>query len=290
MCRLSEKPFSHVVQLAFILFGIKGINKMQLSVRIWMFVSLLAASRALIAFELPDWGSLGATVESDISMEFKQGFTDNLVFQPEGEEVSAIQFFKPKAELALLGDVVETSLVLDYERAEFDGSRADAYSDYSANLVVRVSPSLRNRIQLNAAYLDKHEARGTDFSRGLLALTLDSPDTYKDQSFGFRYSYGAEGARGRVLFSVTNWGREYTSRPDVTFVRNRDELQLSSAFVFELAPNIQAVIEARHSGIKYDGSPGPSLSIRDSEDARYLLASLESFSGSVVLLFLKKST
>lgn len=221
-------------------------------------------------------------------------YDDNIFESANDERDSMIAVLAPS--LAAQLDLGNTLFELGYsaESASYFDSEDDDYIDHNVQAQANIQFSLRNNITLRASFAAEHEDRGSGLTEGFdprLALDLNEPDEYDQTDANVRYTYGAQGATGRLLFEAAYRDLQYQNHRSRTQFRDREDTSLSATFYYRLRPKTSLLVQARATALDY-ASVQPLQTTLDSDHYRYLVGAewdrSEQFSGAIKLGYQQK--
>lgn len=125
------------------------------------------------------------------------------------------------------------------------------YADHTLGLELEASPGKRLRINGDLAYVRRHQRPGTRLTLGLGA-TFDEPVTFDQIELAGRTRYGADGARGNVVFGFRIRGRSYANLPVVTDGRDFVVVEPFTRFSVRVAGDTRALVELRFTDNDFD--------------------------------------
>ncbi|WP_157490789.1 outer membrane beta-barrel protein [Enterovibrio coralii] len=208
------------------------------------------------------------------------GHNDN-VRRTENNTVSSPRFIvSPKVIAQLETDRGAYQFDYRFDAFSYSDSSDDDFIDHRAHASSFWMFDIRNRLRLDYVFRVTHEPRGTGLTEGI-SLAVDEPLRFNHQDLNARYTYGAIGAKGRLVGII---GYEDKKYKDQTFIRNSQveetryydwkQPYLSGEFYYALSSYFQAVTIARFEDRSYqyvDPDPGYT---RDSQNT-FLYGGLE---------------
>jgi len=129
----------------------------------------------------------------------------------------------------------------------------------------------RNRSEFSAGLLNGFEPRGSGLTEGAQLLEgVDAPLEFLRHDARLVHSYGSEATRGQMDFDIGYSDLKYQNFRDVTFFRDRENIDLGATFYWRIAPRTDALIEVQRSGVTYPSvQPGAERGALDSSEWRY---------------------
>lgn len=138
---------------------------------------------------------------------------------------------------------------LRMDSGRYANSSGDNYNDYSLLGDADLSFSERSGLKLRA-----EDRRGHD-QRGSTNITLSGePDRYNQALVNGIFSYGSQGAAGRVELEVGTLRRTYINNRLYTDALDRRQTNLGGTFYWRVAPKTELLVEGRRTSFKYDVS------------------------------------
>jgi len=203
-----------------------------------------------------------STLEPSINAELR--YDDNIFLSAANEKASLITILSP----ALLAIVKPSRHRLQFlyqgEFASYASSSADNYDDHTFQAAALLELGIRGLLDLTGSYQSGHENRGAGLSEGLEPGSdafLREPDQYDQTQFAGKFSYGATGTRGRLVFEAGRRDLEYTNNRDRTRFFDYDNTHGGGAFYLRVMPSTSLFLSVRADDFEYrfDRSSQPSL-------------------------------
>lgn len=200
----------------------------------------------------------------------EQRYDTNILSQPDDELESWVTILAPSVHAQADLDKVKIQFGLVNTTGIYDRSNSDNYNDTRVNADVSWELNHRNQLDFSAVYNNTHEDRGTGFSQGTGAGSIEEPDEYTEMTYGAKYTYGSETSRGRLVLGVTDYDKLYTNHRDTTRGRDRHDLGGSATFYWGVGGRTDVLLEAKHTDINYDNDPVGGFGTLDSTVTKYL--------------------
>ncbi|WP_287366098.1 outer membrane beta-barrel protein [Thauera sp.] len=188
----------------------------------------------------------GLTLTPTVSLS--STYDDNIRARDSGEEASWISSVRPVLAFELPGDKVKSRLsyALDYKR--YHASSRDDHTAHFVNAGSDLSFDVRNRLALQLDY-SRTQNTAPDQQR----VENDRP---RQLDVGGTYTYGAPSATGQIRLSARESRLRYDNDTVVDGERlnadlERDSRTLGAAFLYRVAPTVQAVAEVRETSHSY---------------------------------------
>ncbi|MEM1111411.1 MAG: outer membrane beta-barrel protein [Pseudomonadota bacterium] len=205
-------------------------------------------------------------------LEVETRYVDNLFRTDVDEKSTWVLDTLPRVKAWIQDGPSTYALSAQLQDFRYENSSDDDFTDYQVNFDVHHEFNSRNAINVNAEYFDGHEQRGTGLTEGVIAPIVDEPIEFDRASYGFDYTYGGAGSKGRLVLAAKNVEYEYQNFREFTAFRDRDESTYSGTFFWKTHPRSRVLAEVRRLDLQYDSSVnndgGGSL---DSTEMMYLV-------------------
>jgi hypothetical protein len=203
---------------------------------------------------------------------------DNVFSESAGNETSAtLTQFIPAVSAIADDGVMRYSLAYQLENGRYSGVNNNDYTDHELEAKVDWRPSIRHLIELGVTESRGHDERSVDSITGTDATELDKT---KERELAANYTFGSEGARGRLVIGFTTNSLRYTTNQSETDVLESDTDTLNASFSVGVGANSRAVLEVIDSKNTFQANE-----TNDRDDRSYLLGFewkvSELFSGNV---------
>lgn len=179
--------------------------------------------------------------------------------------------------------VLNTGLVADYQQQAdrytlaYNGSffryQSSPIDDIENHLLALRGANFvnaRHALSWLLTYQDGYDPRGsTDRYRTGDGVLRDErePDHFTRRRLGGTYSYGAEGARGRIELDAFQSAKHYRNNRESTYAADVDARELGFRFLYRVMPKTQLVFEVRDVNYDYLAANAGL----DSTERRYLV-------------------
>ncbi|WP_394211729.1 outer membrane beta-barrel protein [Enterovibrio calviensis] len=206
------------------------------------------------------------------TLKVSAGHNDNVRRTTKDPVSSPMTLISPKV-IALL-ETESTAYQFDYrmDALYFTDSSDDNTVDQQVHAAGLWLFNIRNRLRLDYLYKIVSEPRGTGLTEGN-SLAVEEPLRFHFQDFNARYTYGAAGAKGRLVGIAGYESKDYK---DVTYVNNggqTDESRyynweqpyLSGEFYYAFSSYFHAIAMARVEDRSYEFVP-PTSGSRDNQN------------------------
>ena len=226
----------------------------------------VAAARTLIGCELlafatgalassDDGGLRMGPIEAYPALELALSYDDNVFRAPFAQRASFVGVLNPA--LLLKAKLRRNEFALGYQAqiGRYQNARQNNYEDHEVIGNVYLDLSTRNRLNVEAGYFAGHDPIGTNRTEGATglleaALLQEEPDRFDIVRAAATYSYGAEGASGRLDAYGGYFSKTYQNNREVTAVFDRDETNLGGIFYWRVRPRASWLLELQ--GIRFD--------------------------------------
>ncbi|RLA53842.1 MAG: hypothetical protein DRR42_03565 [Gammaproteobacteria bacterium] len=193
-------------------------------------------------------------------ISLQEGYDDNLFTTKNNKKDSFITIIKPSIQMVAENQNDTYRLTYILEHGIYQDSNSDNYTDYDLLGEAIMELNSRNRLNLSAAYIKNHEARGSTN-----AASGNKPSRFTDKAVKATYRYGAKTAKTNVELVGAYLDRDYTNLYSVNRGRDRDNTLVGGTIFYRVAPKTSALAEVRHEDIDYD----LSSSTEDSTEEKY---------------------
>ncbi len=239
--------------------------------------SVVALSAAVAAFQVQ--AVEPATIKAGIFdvvpvLSLDQRYDDNIFSQPEDEKESWVTVLTPS--VTAQADLGTVAVELGYQHTAgfYESSSDDNFNDDKVNGLVSWELNHRNQLDVSATYNDAHEDRGSGFTQGAGALSIEEPDTFEELTYDAKYTFGSETSTGRLVLNLTDYSKEYTNHRDSTRGRDRDDLTAGATFYWRVGGATDVLLEAKQTDIDYVKDPAVvvgDFDTLDSTTTKYLV-------------------
>jgi len=203
--------------------------------------------------------------------------TDNMFLSNTNEVDSRLYIVSPRIEAVTESNGNSLNLAAQIDEANFSATDEDDYTDWRIEGDAHLQMNVRNALDFNAGFFRTREMRGTGFSQGGFLPT--SPDRYEETTFGASYQFGSRDSLGRLVLSADSYDKSYRNNRITTQFRDREDMDWSGAFYFNLSPRTDIFVEYIQSDIDYGTDPlivaGAPDSLDSDEDYYYVGVSWE---------------
>jgi hypothetical protein len=216
----------------------------------WKLSPLVAAIISVNTFAIESTGvSLGSGLNFAPSVVLSTENNDNIYSEETNEQSSTINRLAPS--FSLSGDYGATKFNTSYgfEMGTYSRNSDEDYLDQIVSGVVSYELSARHQIDVDASYIDGHDARGSVI--GAEADNSADPDEYNQTTAGLTYIFGSDTAMANVDVSVDTFQKRYDNNEALTSIREYDENTFGTLLSLKASSATQVLFEARQSQITY---------------------------------------
>jgi len=197
------------------------------------------------------------------SLEIGAIYDDNIYNEQGSGTSSVIMVVVPAVNFKMDDGVNYYSLDMKAEKGNYEASGRDNYTDGELGLKAHLEPNDTHRFDLSVKGEWLTESRGTGKTEEDFEET-DEPILYGRNTLAAAYEYGAEQTKGRLVFDLRYYEKEYRNFYEITKEGNYDSVLLGSTFYYSTRAHTDAVIEVNVEKIGYDYSD-PNEFNRDSD-------------------------
>jgi hypothetical protein len=216
----------------------------------WKLSPLVAAIVSVNAFAIDSTGiALGGGLNFAPSVVLSTENNDNIYSEETNEQSSTINRLAPS--FSLSGDYGKTTFNTNYQ-AEMGTYSRNSDEDYLDQIVsgdVSFDLSARHQIDVDASYIDGHDARGSVV--GAEADNSADPDEYNQTEAGLTYIFGSDSAMANVDLYVDTFRKRYDNNEALTSIREYDQNTFGALLSVKASSATQVLFEARQSQLTY---------------------------------------
>ena len=207
-----------------------------------------------------------SALEPSIAAELR--YEDNIFRSATDELSSLVTIVAPGLQASIMPGRHRIQLGYNGEFGSYANSSTDNYDDHEFQAAASMELGRRSLLDLRASYKDGHEPRGTGLSEGLepdSSPLLSEPDEFNLTQLGGRYTFGATGTRGRLVFDAGRRDLEYSNNRERTRFFDYDQIYGGATFYVRVMPSTSLLLGARADDFDYqfDRSMEPSLDSRE---------------------------
>lgn len=149
-----------------------------------------------------------------------------------------------------------------------DESSDDDYYDQTARLNGRWEMTARHRLELDGAYEELHDRRGTGYFQGDQAVNIDEPARYRRESALARYTFGSDSSKGQLRFELNAANKEYLNFRELTEDSDRVNVNGLTTFLMRITGSLRWLLEAGYGEVNYQNDPAAQNGVEDTLDSQ----------------------
>lgn len=189
---------------------------------------------------------------------------DNVFSESAGNETSStLSQFVPGITAVADDGVVRYSLDYQLENGRYSGVDNNNYTDHKLEAKMDWRLDIRHLIEFGGAESRGHDERTVDSISGLNATELDKT---KDREFSANYTFGSEGARGRLAIGFRTNSLRYLTNQQVTSVLESDTETINARFSVGFGASSRALVEIVDTDNSFRANE-----VNNRQDRRYLV-------------------
>lgn len=171
----------------------------------------------------------------------------NIALQPDSlRQSDTIWDLRPSVRLEAKKGVNTYDVTYSGDFGRYNTSKSDNFNNHDLGANADMSFDLRNRLKLGLDYQDKVDPRGT------LNLPVQrTPNQWHQPSITGLYTYGAEGAKGRLEFQGGYLDKRYVNNRDVTAALDHSQTDYGGTFLWRVMPKTYATFNLKQSVFDY---------------------------------------
>jgi hypothetical protein len=216
----------------------------------WKLSPLVAAIVSVNAFAIESTGiSLGGGLNFAPLVVLSTENNDNIYSEQTNEQSSTINRLAPS--FSLSGDYGKTVFNTNYqaEMGTFSRNSDDDYLDQIVSGYMSYELSARHQIDVDASYLDAHDARGS--VAGAESDNSADPDEHNQTKASLTYIFGSDTAMANIDVYVDAFRKRYDNNETLTSNREYDKNTFGALFSIKASSATQVLFEARQSQLTY---------------------------------------
>ena len=189
---------------------------------------------------------------------------DNVFSESAGNETSStLSQFVPGITAVADDGVVRYSLDYQLENGRYSGVDNNNYTDHKLEAKMDWRLDIRHLIEFGGSESRGHDERTVDSISGLNATELDKT---KDREFSANYTFGSEGARGRLAIGFRTNSLRYLTNQQVTSVLESDTETINARFSVGFGASSRALVEIVDTDNSFRANE-----VNNRQDRRYLV-------------------
>ena len=194
---------------------------------------------------------------------------DNVFSQSAGNETSAsLTRFMPNIAAVADDGVVRYSLVYQLENGRYSGVDNNDYTDHQLDAKMDWRVSIRHLIEFGVTESRGHDERSTESVSvdNVADISATDLDKTKNRELSANYTFGSDGARGRLVIGFKTNSLRYTTNRQLTNVLESDTDTINASFSVGIGASSRATVEV----VDTDNSFRTNAA-NDRQDRRYLV-------------------
>ncbi|WP_345551284.1 outer membrane beta-barrel protein [Microbulbifer aestuariivivens] len=199
------------------------------------------------------------------SMGVNLRYDDNIDNTVENEEESWLTVTTPNLLLEADSGVSAYSLSYSLSRADYLNADRDSYTDQELLVDATWNFHSRHRVEMNVEMLDIQQQPNNRAAVDLASLILER-ERYIEKEYSTTYTFGAEGARGRVEVTVGHNERDFVEEDGG---RDLKVAYASGLFSFNIAGETDLLVRIEAAELDYEQQPDESDF--DSREVNYMV-------------------
>ena len=197
------------------------------------------------------------------SLEIGVVYDDNIYNEQGSGTSSVIMAIMPSVNFKMDDGINYYSLDMNAEKGIYETSGSDNYTDVELGINAHLEPNDTHRIDLSVKGEWLTESRGTGKTEEDFEIT-DEPILFGINTLAAAYEYGAKQTKGRLVFDLQYYEKEYRNFDEITRRSNYDSLFLGSTFYYSTRAHTDTFIEVNVEKIGYEYNAPDELN-RDSD-------------------------
>jgi hypothetical protein len=170
---------------------------------------------------------------------------DNVFLEQNGNETSAtLTTLAPQVSAVAGDEVMRYELVYRLENGLYSGVDNTDYTDHKLDVNIGWRPDIRHLIELGVSESRGHDERSIDSVSGLNANELDKT---KEKELSADYTFGSEGAKGRLIIGFKTNSLRYTTNQATTNVLESDTNTANARFSVAVGASTRALVEVTNA-------------------------------------------
>ncbi len=189
---------------------------------------------------------------------------DNVFSESAGNETSAtLAQFVPGVTAIADDGVVRYSLGYQLENGRYSGGDDNNYTDHNLEAKMEWRVDIRHLIEFGGTESRGHDERTADSVSGLNTTELDKT---KGREFSANYTFGSEGAIGRLAIGFKTNSLRYLTNQQTTSVLESDTDTINARFSVGFGASSRALVEIVDTDNSFRANE-----VNDRQDRRYLV-------------------
>jgi len=205
-------------------------------------------------------------------IEVSESYNDNIFFNNIVRKSSMVTQIRSGFQLALERKLNSYSFNYAFQSQQYHSSPQDNYVDQYIGGQTHLEFTRRNRLDVDASFVDGHYRRGTTYSQGVIGIqSIKHPNTFHNISAHASYRYGGATARGNLELAVDFNDLTFTNNRQQTRAWDRTDIALTPGFYYRVSPKINALAQLEYAFVDYKDNNVPEFTNLDYSKQRYLV-------------------
>ncbi len=171
----------------------------------------------------------------------------NIAIQPDAlRQADTIWYVRPTVRLEAKHGVNLYDLTYSGEYGRYNTSKSDNFNNHDLAAHANLTLDMRNNLQLGLDYQDKVDPRGT-----LNLPAAPTPNEWRQPSLTGLYTYGAEGAKGKLEFQGGYLDKRYVNNRTLTSALDHSQTDYGGTFLWRVMPKTYATFNLKQSVFDY---------------------------------------
>jgi len=196
-------------------------------------------------------------------------YDDNIYQQSVNKQGDTILKVSPSIDVLIDDGLNQYKLDIDLNSGIYSKNSDDNYLDSNVDFSAHFELSQRHRFDVLTSVSSQTEPRGTGVTEGV-GSALPEPLTFKDDSIGGKYEFGALSSVARISFEAKAESKKYDNFRNVSKYRDNSSTKLGSSLFYKMDSATDLFVVVSRDDIKYDHIEDNSTS-RDSIDNKISL-------------------
>jgi hypothetical protein len=204
-------------------------------------------------------------------LEVSELYDDNIFFNNLARKSSLVTHVRSGFQLGLKRKVNRYAFTYAFQSQQYHASPQDNYVDQYIDGRAHIEPTRRNRIEVDASFMDSHYRRGTNFSQSVTGIqSIKDPDAFHQISAQARYRYGSRTAKANLELIVGISDIEFINNRQQTRPWDRMDLTVTPGFYYRVFPKTYSLIQVENTVVDYKNEDVPGFLNPDYTKQRYL--------------------
>jgi len=205
-------------------------------------------------------------------LEVSESYNDNIFFNNNLRKASMLTQARSGFQLALERKLNRYAFNYAFQSQQYHSSPQDNYVDQYIGGQAHVEFTRRNRLDVDASFVDGHYQRGTAFSQGPGGIqSINDPNAFHNISAHARYRYGGISAKGNLELDVDVIDLKFINNRQQTRAWDRTTIVITPGFYYRVSPKIRALVQLEHTVADYKNNNVSGFTNPDYTKQRYFL-------------------